>query len=165
MSEDQHNPIPELTKKEEEDRDGIFGWFYRWYDRYDTWSGRWDWLMGFIKANTAATVATTGSSEVAAAAGAAGSADASGSAVTSAVPSTSAVALVSAGSSATATAPAGCSDACGVTEAFASVSGAVPPCCSSVNVVVTPGVGFAPENHERPGHRSGRDRKGWVGPW
>ena len=64
MSEDQHNPIPELTQKEE-DRDGIFGWFYRWYDRYDSWSGRWDWLMGFIKANTAATVATTGAAAVA----------------------------------------------------------------------------------------------------
>lgn len=64
MSEDQHNPIPELTNKEE-DRDGIFGWFYRWYDRYDTWSGRWDWLMGLIKANTAATVATTGAAAVA----------------------------------------------------------------------------------------------------
>ena len=68
-----------------------------------------------------------------------------------------------AGSSATATAPTGCSGACGVTEAFASASGAVPPCCSSVNVVVTPGGGFAPENHERPGHRSGRDREGWGG--
>ena len=55
-----------------------------------------------------------------------------------------------AGSSATATAPTGCSDAWVVTEAFASASGAVPPCCSSVNVVVTPGGGFAPENHERP---------------
>lgn len=64
MSEDQHNPIPELTNKEE-DRDGIFGWFYRWYDRYDSWSGRWDWLMGLIKANTAATVATTGAAAVA----------------------------------------------------------------------------------------------------
>lgn len=62
MSEDQHNPIPH-TK--EEDRDGIFGWLYRWYDRYDTWSGRWDWLMGFIKANTAASVATTGAAAVA----------------------------------------------------------------------------------------------------
>ena len=64
MNEDQHNAIPELTKKEE-DRGGIFGWLYRWYDRYDTWSGRWDWLMGFIKANTAATVATTGAAAVA----------------------------------------------------------------------------------------------------
>ena len=64
MSEHQHNPIPELTKKEE-DRGGIFGWLYRWYDRYDSWSGRWDWLMGFIKANTAATVATTGAAAVA----------------------------------------------------------------------------------------------------
>ena len=64
MNEDQHNVIPELTKTEE-DRGGIFGWLYRWYDRYDTWSGRWDWLMGFIKANTAATVATTGAAAVA----------------------------------------------------------------------------------------------------
>ena len=64
MREDQHNPIPELTKKEE-DRGGVFGWLYRWYERYDTWSGRWDWLTGFIKANTAATVATTGAAAVA----------------------------------------------------------------------------------------------------
>jgi hypothetical protein len=64
MSEDQHNPIPELTKKDD-DRGGVFGWLYRWYDRYDTWSGRWDWLMGFIKANTAASVATTGAAAVA----------------------------------------------------------------------------------------------------
>ncbi len=64
MREDQHNPIPELTKKEE-DRGGVFGWLYRWYGRYDSWSGRWDWLTGFIKANTAATVATTGAAAVA----------------------------------------------------------------------------------------------------
>jgi hypothetical protein len=64
MSEDQRNPIPELTKKTE-DRDGIFGWLYRWYDRYDTWSGRWDWFMGLIKANAAASVATTGAVVVA----------------------------------------------------------------------------------------------------
>lgn len=64
MREDQHNPIPELTEKDE-DRGGIFGGLYRWYDRYDSWSGRWDWLMGFIKANTAASVATTGAAAVA----------------------------------------------------------------------------------------------------
>jgi hypothetical protein len=64
MSEDQHNPIPELTQNEDE-RGGIFGWLYRWYDRYDSWSGRWDWLMGFIKANTAASLATTGAAAVA----------------------------------------------------------------------------------------------------
>lgn len=64
MREDQRNPIPELTEKDE-DRGGVFGWLYRWYDRYDSWSGRWDWLMGFIKANTAASVATTGAAAVA----------------------------------------------------------------------------------------------------
>ena len=64
MRGDQHNPIPELTKKEE-DRGGVFGWLYRWYDRYDSWSGRWDWLMGFIRANTAASVATIGAAAVA----------------------------------------------------------------------------------------------------
>jgi len=64
MSEDQQNPIPELTKKAE-DGDGVFGWFYRWYDRYDTWSGRWDWLTGFIKAHTAASVGATGAAAVA----------------------------------------------------------------------------------------------------
>lgn len=63
MSEDQRNPIPELTRKED-DRDGVFGWLYRWYDRYDTWSGRWDWLTGFFKAHTAASLATTGAAVV-----------------------------------------------------------------------------------------------------
>ena len=70
------------------------------------------------------------------------------------------------GSSATATAPAGSVDASVATDAVASVSGAVPPCCSSVNGLVTPGGGFAPENHERPERCSGRG-PGTVrgGPW
>lgn len=68
---------------------------------------------------------------------------------------------VGAGSSATAIAAVDSSDAWGVTEAVASVSGAFPRCSSSVNVVVTPGVGFAPENHERSERRSDREGVVW----
>lgn len=42
-------------KKDEEDR-GLFAWFWGWYKRYDTWLGRWMWLLGFMKAHTIATV-------------------------------------------------------------------------------------------------------------
>jgi hypothetical protein len=67
MSEDQNilDLSEEKNKEEDKARGGLFRWLYRWYDRYDTWSGRWDWLMGFFKANTAATVATTSAAAVA----------------------------------------------------------------------------------------------------
>ena len=45
---------------------------------------------------------------------------------------------------------------------MASGSGVVPPCCSSVKGLVTPGGGFAPENHERPERRSSRVRNDQV---
>lgn len=45
----------EQKKKDEEDR-GFFAWFWGWYKRYDTWFGRWMWLLGFMKAHTVATV-------------------------------------------------------------------------------------------------------------
>ncbi|WP_088347994.1 MULTISPECIES: hypothetical protein [Rhodomicrobium] len=67
MSTDDNQIAAEAKKKDDEDR-GIFGWLYRWYDRYDTWSGRYDWfnwIMGFFKAHTVATVATTGVAAVA----------------------------------------------------------------------------------------------------
>ena len=67
--------------------------------------------------------------------------------------------VVMAGSSATATAAA-VSSVVRSSEAIASGSDAVPLCCSSVKVVVTPGCGFAPENHERPERRSSRFRNG-----
>ena len=67
-----------------------------------------------------------------------------------------------AGSSATATAATLSSDAWSAAEAMASGSGVVPPCCSSVKGLVTPGGGFAPENHERPERRSGRVRNDQV---
>ena len=67
-----------------------------------------------------------------------------------------------AGSSATATAATVSSDAWSAAEAMASGSGVVPPCCSSVKGLVTPGGGFAPENHERPERRSSRVRNDQV---
>ena len=74
------------------------------------------------------------------------------------------VGLGVAGSSATAMVATVSSDAGSATEAAASGSGAVPPCCSSVKVVVSPGRGFRPENHERP-PSSRRGRLGGSGPW
>ena len=67
-----------------------------------------------------------------------------------------------AGSSATATAATVSSDAWSAAEAMASGSGVVPPCFSSVKGLVTPGCGFAPENHERPERRSSRVRNARV---
>ena len=70
-------------------------------------------------------------------------------------------AVLVAGSSATATAVAPSSGAWSA-EATASGSGVVPPCFSSVKGLVTPGCGFAPENHERPERRSSRVRNDEV---
>jgi hypothetical protein len=42
------------------------------------------------------------------------------------------------------------SDAGASTEAAASGAGAVPPCCSSVKVILSPMVDSALRNHERP---------------
>ena len=62
---------------------------------------------------------------------------------------------ISAGSSATATAAWGASS---VTAAVASVSGAVPPCCCSVNLIVSP-ARMLPENQNGPSDDSGRERR------
>jgi hypothetical protein len=69
MSADQNERIANADdrKKKDEDRGGLFAGLYRWYDRYDTWSGRWDWfnwLLGFFKTHTAATIATTAAAAV-----------------------------------------------------------------------------------------------------
>jgi hypothetical protein len=47
---------------EEEDRFGFIKWLYRWYKRYDTWSGRYDWfqwLLSMFKTHTATSLAIT----------------------------------------------------------------------------------------------------------
>jgi hypothetical protein len=40
MTEDPIRQSEEEREKKEEDRDGILGRLYRWYKRYDKWSGR-----------------------------------------------------------------------------------------------------------------------------
>ncbi len=69
MNEEQHpTSVSAQKKKQDEDRSGIFGWLYRSYNRYDTWSGRYDWfnwLMGVFKTHTVASVVTTGAAAVA----------------------------------------------------------------------------------------------------
>lgn len=50
-----------LDKKDDRD-DGIFGWAYRNYKRFDTWKGRYDWfewLMNVFKTHTVTSVAVT----------------------------------------------------------------------------------------------------------
>jgi hypothetical protein len=53
----------EQRRKEEEDEDrGLIAWFWRWYQRYDKWSGRWDWLnrlLALFKTHTAASIVGT----------------------------------------------------------------------------------------------------------
>ena len=68
------------------------------------------------------------------------------------------------GSSATAIAVVAPRGAWSVTDGGRLGVGAVPPCCSSVNGLVTPGDGFALTNHERPERSSDRAR-GRVGVW
>jgi hypothetical protein len=68
MNTDNNQLGAEAQKKKDDEDRGIFAWFYRWYDRYDSWSGRYDWfnwLMGYFKAHTVATVATAGAAAVA----------------------------------------------------------------------------------------------------
>jgi hypothetical protein len=73
---------------------------------------------------------------------------------------------VSLGSSATAIAPAGRSDASLSTVAAASVVGVVPPCCSSVNVGVSPVVGFAPRiTNGLSAAQAGSEDPFGCGPW
>jgi hypothetical protein len=60
MSESDGNPAGGAPEKKDDRSDSIFGWAYRNYKRYDTWSGRYDWfqwLMSFFQTHTATSVA------------------------------------------------------------------------------------------------------------
>ena len=62
MSESDGNPAGGAPEKKDDRSDSIFGWAYRNYKRYDTWSGRYDWfqwLMSFFKTHTVTSVALT----------------------------------------------------------------------------------------------------------
>ncbi len=105
-----------------------------------------------VAADASAAASATGAASSSAVAAGASTAVLSASVV---VPASS---VLVAGSSATATAATVSSDAWSAAEALASGSGVGPPCCSSVKGLVTPGGGFAPENHERPERCSSRVR-------
>ncbi len=96
--------------------------------------------------SSAAGASATSASVTATGSGAAGAGGSLVSVVTAAV--------VSAGSSAIAT-PAACSDAWSATEAVASVSGVVPPICSSVKICLLWSI-VAPRKQERLEPRSSR---------
>ena len=98
-----------------------------------------------IGASATASGAASGSATASgAASGSTASAGASTTASVAGAASVVGSSALGAGSSATAIAPTGSSDAWVLTEAVASVSGAVPPCCSSVNGLVTPVVDLLP---------------------
>ncbi|MBX2805410.1 MAG: hypothetical protein KTR19_05525 [Hyphomicrobiales bacterium] len=62
MSESDPNTAGNNPEKNDDRNDSIFGWAYRNYERYDTWSGRYEWfqwLMSFFKTHTATSVALT----------------------------------------------------------------------------------------------------------